>query len=111
MMKPIRLFIEQHAKKVWRKWYSLPLLLLFPLIIIGLLAMIAASFLTQEEEEAIQIGLVDLDESEETQMVNELLSDTEELGSLLEITPMSEEEAEEKIKKDEIGRASCRERE
>lgn len=102
MMKPIRLFLEQHAKKVWRKWYSLPLLLLFPLVMIGLLAMIAVTFLTQEDEEAIQVGLVDQDESEETQMVSELLSETGELGSLLEITPMSEEEAEEKIKKDDI---------
>lgn len=102
MMKPIRLFLEQHVKKVWRKWYALPLLLLFPLIMIGLLAMIAVTFLSQEDEEAIQIGLVDQDESEETQMVSELLSETGELGALMEITPMSEEEAEGKIKNDDI---------
>lgn len=101
-MKPIRLFLEQHVKKVGRKWYSLPLLLLFPIIIIGLLALIAVTFLQQEDEEAIQIGLVDHDESEETEMVSDLLSETEELGTLLEITPMSEDEAEEKIEDDEI---------
>lgn len=101
-MKPIHLFLEQHVKKAGRKWYALPLLLLFPVLIIGLLALVAVTFLDQEDEEAIKIGLVDQDESEETEMVSDLLSDTEELGSLLEITPMSEEEAEENIKNDEL---------
>lgn len=101
-MKPIHLFLEQHVKKAGRKWYALPLLLLFPVLIIGLLALVAVTFLNQEDEEAIKIGLVDQDESEETEMVSDLLSDTEELGSLLEITPMSEEEAEENIKNNEL---------
>lgn len=101
-MKPIHLFLEQHVKKAGRKWYALPLLLLFPVLIIGLLALVAVTFLDQEDEEAIKIGLVDQDESEETEMVSDLLSDTEELGSLLEITPMSEEEAEENIKNNEL---------
>lgn len=101
-MKPIHVFLEQHVKKAGRKWYALPLLLLFPVLIIGLLALVAVTFLDQEDEEAIKIGLVDQDESEETEMVSDLLSDTEELGSLLEITPMSEEEAEENIKNNEL---------
>src|SRR5699024_12732843 len=102
IMKPIHLFLEQHVKKAGRKWYALPLLLLFPVLIIGLLALVAVTFLNQGDEGAIKIALVDQDESEETEMVSDLLSDREELGSLLEITPVSEEEAEENKKNNEI---------
>lgn len=101
-MKPIRLFLEQHTKKLGRKWYALPLLLLFPVIMIGLLALIAVTFLSQEEAEAIQVGLVDHDESEETEMVGDMLGETDQLGSLLEITPVSEPEAEKRIEQDEM---------
>src|SRR5690625_1276550 len=93
-IKHFLLFIKHNLLQLRRKWLFLPLLILFPSIIIGLIAIILISFITTEEtNDPIQVGLVDHDQSEETEMVVDLLADSSELGSFIQLKPMIESEA------------------
>ncbi|MBT2215205.1 ABC transporter permease [Virgibacillus dakarensis] len=101
-MKHIILFIRNDAKKLWRKWPSLPLLLLFPIIIIALSAILMITFTDQDEHEAIQVGLVDLDQSKETQLVVKLIEESSQLGSYITIHALPEDKALEQLKRSKI---------
>ncbi|WP_099158714.1 ABC transporter permease [Virgibacillus ndiopensis] len=97
-IKHLFLFIRNDCKKLQRKWLSLPLLLLFPIIIVALTAVIVISFFSPDKEEPIQVGLVDLDQSEETKLVVELIEESSQLGSFIHISNLSKKDAAEKIK-------------
>lgn len=101
-MKPIILFIMQNGKKLKRKWLTLPLLLLFPIIIIGLITTIAFTFVDQKEQKPIQVGLVDQDESEETQLVVKLIEESAQLGSYINIQALSKSEAKKNLQSDQL---------
>ncbi|MFD1449789.1 ABC transporter permease [Oceanobacillus sojae] len=95
--KQTGLFIKNHIRQLKRKWYSLPLLFIFPLALAGLMMMIVVSFFTQDENEAIQLGLVDLDNSTETEMMVQLLEQSSGFIDFLEVKELSEEEAMKQI--------------
>ena len=101
-VKQLLLFTSNHIMQLKRKWLSLPLLLIFPVAIVCLAAIIVITFFTSGEKTAIQIGLVDLDGSEETQLMVQLLEGSSELGSAMQIHSMTEEEAESSILADAI---------
>lgn len=101
-VKQLLLFTSNHIMQLRRKWISLPLLLIFPVAVICLAAIILITFFTPDEKEAIQVGLVDLDGSEETQLMVQLLEQSTELGSAMKIHSMTEKEAESSIHADEI---------
>ncbi|WP_186576069.1 ABC transporter permease [Aquibacillus kalidii] len=88
-------FIKQYQKQLQKKWKSLPLLLLFPILIIGLcfFVMVSMFFTNDEEKQAIQVGLVDHDQSDETTMLVKVIDDSSLLGSYIHINHYSESEA------------------
>lgn len=85
-----------------RKWLSLPLLLIFPIVIAGLLLIMITSFFTSDEKQPIQVGLVDLDHSTETQMVVDLIDESSQLGTFIQIKGMSKNEADKAIIKNQL---------
>ncbi|GIO21733.1 hypothetical protein J11TS1_03140 [Oceanobacillus sp. J11TS1] len=58
---------------------------------------IVVSFFTQDENEPIQLGLVDLDKSAETEMMVQLLEQSSGFIDFLEVNELSEEEAIQQI--------------
>lgn len=101
-MKFSHLFIKQHFSNLKRKWISLPLLLIYPLILIGLIVLIVMALITPTEDDPVTIGLIDHDQSQETELLVELIETTPQFGELVQITPMSEEEAIRGIKKNKL---------
>ncbi|SHH69992.1 ABC-2 type transport system permease protein [Virgibacillus chiguensis] len=101
-MKITLLFITYNALQLKRKWYALPLVLLLPIFIVGLLAYITITFVTPDEQNPIQVGLVDLDQSKETKLFINMLDETSELGSFIHVHKMSETAAKQKMENDEI---------
>ncbi|SFB24479.1 ABC-2 type transport system permease protein [Lentibacillus halodurans] len=91
------LFIRSNLKKLQRKWLSLPLLLLFPIILVSLIAFVAISIFTPHEQEPIHVGLVDLDQSPETEMVTEIIEESSQLGSFIKMESLTEAQAKTQI--------------
>src|SRR5690625_2100228 len=100
--KHIRLFIHIHLQQLKRKWLLLPLLLLFPLVIVGAIILLVASFFQFDEEMPLTIGVVDHDQSEETTMIVDLLEESTQFGHLLQVTALSENVAEQKSSHNEL---------
>ncbi|HEY4600294.1 MAG TPA: ABC transporter permease [Cerasibacillus sp.] len=98
----LKLFINNNFKQIKRKWYLLPLLLLFPIILIGLVIIIISAFLQPDEENPVRIGLVDLDQSEEIQMITTALAQTNHLGSMVELSVLNEPDASQQLDADEL---------
>jgi len=101
-MKHILLFTKKYLVQIRRKWLSLPFLLLLPIITVGLIALIFLSFFIQEELATIQIGIVDKDQSKETQLIVSLFEESSQLSSSLQINSLSDREAIEKMDNDEL---------
>ncbi|GEM_PF-1040022 len=102
-IKHILLFIKKYYIQIWRKWLSLPFLLLLPIIAMVLIAFMLVSFFHQEEQQPLQIGVVDFDQSDETQLLSALIEESSQLSSFMQIHTMSEQEAKQKISADELG--------
>lgn len=92
------MFYKQGFNHLWRKWLSLPLVLLFPVILIGLFTFLGFSIFTPSKEAIIEVGLIDLDQSEETIMVIDMMEDASQLGDYIHMTALSEKEAKEGIR-------------
>ena len=92
-MRHIQLFIKNHLMQLRRKWSSLPLLFMFPVIIVGLAAAIIITYFIPSENETVQVGLVNLDENEQTELIVQLIEHSSQLGSFIEIHSMTENEA------------------
>lgn len=92
-IKHTLLFSKNNLIQLRRKWLSLPLLLLFPIIIIGLIIMIILAFFSPANNDPIQVGVVDSDQSKETQMIIDLIDETSQLGAYIQLRSMSKPEA------------------
>ncbi|UFU00056.1 ABC transporter permease [Radiobacillus kanasensis] len=103
-LKRIGFFTRQYHKQLKRKWRSLPLLLLFPIFLIGLFLVILISLFSPSEEQPIQVGLVDLDQSEETTVLVSVIEKASLLGPFIHINSFSESEAKQAVKQ---GKASA----
>ncbi|WP_042146277.1 ABC transporter permease [Paucisalibacillus sp. EB02] len=101
-LKLLSLFTKNNFLQLRRKWRSLPLLLLFPFLFIGLVSFIFVNYITSLDEKPLHIGLVDLDQSTETEMVLKLLAESSQLGDFLHMEQVSEDEAKKKIAQDEL---------
>ncbi|MDY0405391.1 ABC transporter permease [Virgibacillus sp. 179-BFC.A HS] len=102
-IRHIGLFTVNNFKQVRRKWLSLPLLLLFPILLIFLVVVIAAALFTQDETGSINVGLVDLDQSTETKMIVKLITESSQLGNYLQVDTMEENAAKKLVQKDQLG--------
>ncbi|GGJ84511.1 hypothetical protein GCM10007063_03810 [Lentibacillus kapialis] len=91
------LFIRSNLKKLQRKWLSLPLLLLFPVLLISLIAVMAVSIFLPDKSEPIHVGLVDLDKSQETETVINLIEESSQLGNFIKMKAVTKAEANEQI--------------
>lgn len=100
--KHLILFIKNNLVQLRRKWLTLPLLLLFPIAMIGLIITIIITLFIPPENEPIQIGVVDLDQSEETTVIINMITESPDLGEFIKINSMSESEAVRKIDQDQI---------
>ncbi|MFB4166668.1 ABC transporter permease [Virgibacillus sp. JSM 102003] len=96
-IKHLFLFTKNNFKQLQRKWLTLPLLLLFPVILITLIAVIAVSIVSPEDQKPIYVGLVDLDKSEETEMVLDMIDKSSQLGSYIQIKKVTKKQATEQI--------------
>ncbi|MFZ3576349.1 ABC transporter permease [Virgibacillus sp. DJP39] len=96
------LFIKSNLKQLQRKWPSLPLLFLFPIIIVGLSAYILTSFFIPDEGEAIHVGLITHDQSKETAMIVELIEQSSQLSSFIEIENMSSSKAKQALTNNQL---------
>lgn len=96
------LFTKNNFIQLRRKWISLPLLLLLPIITIGLIVTIIVAFFSPPDSKPIKVGIVDLDKSEETQLVVEMIDETSQLGDYIKLANMSENEAINGINKNRI---------
>src|SRR5690625_5795247 len=103
-MRFITLFIKNNIIQLKRQWLSLSLLLLFPIILIGLSIFLIATYLLPSEENVIEIGLVDLDKSKETELVTEMITNETDANEIIKIKNMEEAEAKNKIDKKEKSR-------
>src|SRR5690625_1321992 len=101
-MRFIKLFIKNNIIQLKRQWLSLSLLLLFPIILIGLSIFLIATYLLPSEENVIEIGLVDLDKSKETELVTEMITNESDANEIIKIKNMEEAEAKNKIDKNEL---------
>ena len=98
----INLFIKNNLIQLKRQWLTLSLLLLFPIILIGLSVFLIATYLLPSEENPLEIGLVDLDKSEETQLVTDMLENESSFDQIIKITNIEESEAEKAIEENEL---------
>lgn len=69
------LFITNNIKQLKRQWLSLPLLLLFPFILVGIIALLLFLTLTPSAKAPIIVGVVDENQSEETKLLTTLLTE------------------------------------
>lgn len=97
LIKHLLLFTQNNFKQLKRKWLSLPLIILFPIILTGLCALIAVSIFIPDEQDPLQIGLVDKDKSEETKMVVDLIESSSQLGNYIQINNLTSEQADKQI--------------
>lgn len=102
IFKQIRLFIHIHGRQIRQKWILFLLYLLFPLLIVGAIIFLIASFFHMDEDMPITIGVVDKDQSEETTMIIDILEESSQFGSLLQVKSVSEAEAKQAIEKNEL---------
>ncbi|MGP4108364.1 ABC transporter permease [Virgibacillus sp. L01] len=96
-IKHLFLFTNNNFKQLQRKWLTLPLLLLFPIILISLIAVIAVSIVSPEEQKPIYVGLVDLDKSKETEIVLDMIDESSQLGNYIQIRQLTKKQATEQI--------------
>jgi ABC-2 type transport system permease protein len=92
-MRKILFFIKQTNKQLKKKWATLLLLFLFPLVIVGLLLSIVASLIIPVENEPIRVVLVDEDETRETKLFSTLLEEIASGNQFLKIVSLGKKDA------------------
>ncbi len=95
-------FINQYGKQLKKKRYSLLLLFLLPLIFIAFILLLIISFVLTPQDEPITVAFVDQDKTTETALMSELLRYTIHENEHLDIQFMTEIEADEAIKQNEL---------
>lgn len=97
IMKHIFVFIANDIRRLRRKWLTLPLILISPVIFTGLLIWMLSSIMSFDEADKMSVGLVNLDDSDETAVIVSALAGSAEVSDGLEITEVSESDAEKMI--------------
>lgn len=101
-LKHIFIFIANDINRMRRKWLSLPLIYISPLIFVGLVIWMASLFFMPAEEEPVSVGVVNLDDSDETNQIVSLLLEATEIDAGLTLVGLDEEEAYNQIEDDDI---------
>ncbi|MFC4556633.1 ABC transporter permease [Virgibacillus kekensis] len=96
-LRNLTLFTLNNFKHLQRKWLSLPLLLLFPVVLVFLAAFVAVTIFMPEDRNPVHVGLVDMDKSKETKMVVDMIEETSQIGTYIKIDTLTEEQAKRAI--------------
>lgn len=102
IMKHIFVFIANDISRLKRKWLTLPLILISPVIFIGLIIWMLSSLLSFDEGAKMSVGLVNLDDSDETAVIVSALAGSAEAADGLEIIEVSESDAKLMIENDTL---------
>lgn len=81
---------------------TLPLLFFLPIVIVGLTVVLLGTFFFSSEEKAIRIGLVDFEQSKETEMITEFISKSSQFSEYIEVELMTEQKAKDSLSRNEI---------
>jgi len=95
-------FMQQYTKQLRKKWATLLLLFLFPIVLIGLLLGLVVGLLVPDAQTPIRVALVDEDDTKESRLFTGLLEDTATDGSYIQIIALSKEQAQQLIVQNEI---------
>ncbi|MER2089785.1 MAG: ABC transporter permease [Sporosarcina sp.] len=101
-IKRIVFFMQQYNKQLKKKWGTLLLLFLFPLVLIGLLLGLAVGLLLPEEGSPIRVALVDEDKTKETLLFSGLLEETVADNQFIQIVSITKDNAEKLMEQNEI---------
>lgn len=101
-LKHIFVFLANDIIRMRRKWLSLPLIYISPLIFVTLVIWMASLVLIPDEEEPVSVGVVNLDDSDETSQIVSLMVEATDVDAGLTLLDLEEQEAYEKIENDEI---------
>lgn len=97
----IFIFIANDFNRIKRKWISLPLLFVSPFLFVGLFIYIMLNFI-QLDDDTLNVGIVNLDDSEETDMLVSALLEASDLGAELNMVEYDETEAEKAVEDDNV---------
>nr|WP_198044763.1 ABC transporter permease [Lysinibacillus timonensis] len=93
-LKKIVFFINQYQKHLQKKWKSLLLLFIFPIVFISIIALMMISLLNSRlDSSSIQIALVDEDDTQETKMIRGFLQTSFEQDGNIELLLLEKEDA------------------
>ena len=95
-------FIQQYTKQLRKKWATLLLLFLFPIVLIGLLLGLVVGLLVPDAQSPIRVALVDEDDTKESRLFTGLLKETAMGGSYIQIIELSREQAQQLMVQNEI---------
>lgn len=101
-LKHIFVFLANDINRMRRKWLSLPLIYISPLIFVSLIIWMASLFFLPDEEEPMSVGVVNLDDSDETRQIVSLLVEGTDIDEGLTLVGLEEEEAYAQIENDDI---------
>src|SRR5699024_5409423 len=91
-----------NLQQIKRRSFILPLILLFPVFLIGLVILLLMPLFDASEQAPIQLGVVNKDQSKETEMIIEILEETSEFGHFMQIEAMDENQAIHRIESNDI---------
>ena len=95
-------FMQQNHRQLKKKWGTLLLLFLFPIVLIGMLLGLVAGLLMPEESSPIRVVLVDEDQTKESLLFSTLLEETAAGNPFIQIASLSESDAEQLMERNEI---------
>jgi len=101
-IRRILFFMRQYNKQLKKKWATLLLLFLFPIVLIGSLLLLVAGLLLPEEDSPIRLALVDEDRTPETILFSGLLVETAMDNQFIQIVSITKGNAEKLIAQNEI---------
>ncbi len=101
-LKHIFVFLANDINRMKRKWLSLPLIYISPLIFVSLVIWMASLLFSPDEEAPVSVGVVNLDDSDETQEMVSLLVEATDVAEGLKLEGLEHEEASEQIENDDI---------
>ena len=94
--------MRQYNKQLKKKWGTLLLLFLFPIVLIGSLLLLVAGLLLPEEDSPIRVALVDEDRTQETILFSGLLEETASSNQYIQIIGITQENAVKLMEQNQI---------
>ncbi|MFJ7934650.1 ABC transporter permease [Sporosarcina sp. NPDC096371] len=101
-LRRLLFFIQQNTKLLRKKWATLLLLFLFPIVLIGLLLGLVMALVVPDDNSSIRVALVDEDRTKESQLFSSLLEEIGAEDSYIQIIALSAEQAQQLMALNEI---------